>query len=507
MPTKNRSRLGLSAIAILTGAIAATGQAPLSVFWLSIPAFGGAFLMFLRAADWNRAAFVGWFVGLGYFVVSLNWIVEPFLVDIGRHGWMAPFAILFLSGGLALFWAVAFGLAKGLQGPAGSFIWPATIWCVALTFAEAFRSIVLTGFPWALIGHTLIETPLAQLAAVGGPHLLTLIVLITGSLLAGLVWGGALPRALAVLALLTSLALGWAIGERLDETPTVYAADAPVLRLIQPNAPQHLKWRRDMIPVFYRRSLELTASPADVQPDIVIWPETSVPVLLNNADPILPQITQAAGGAAVAVGMQRRSDNGPHNSLVLLEPDGSVSDIYDKHHLVPFGEYIPFMRDIAALGWQGVADTIGTGYAPGNGTRLMSFQKGGMFQPLICYEAIFPHEVGATVDRPDWLLQVTNDAWFGEFAGPQQHLAQARLRSIENRLPLVRVANTGVSAVIDPFGRVVANLPLGEAGFLDARLPSQLQASIYSRIGSWPLVSLLFLGMIVAAIRSNRLQR
>ena len=234
------------------------------------------------------------------------------------------------------------------------------------------------------------------------------------------------------------------------------AADAPIIRLVQPNAPQHLKWRADMIPVFFQRALNLSATAGAAAPDLIIWPETSLPVLLENSAPERARIAAAAGGAMTLVGAQRFQGFQPRNSLAFLDQTGAVRAVYDKHRLVPFGEYMPGGMVANALGLRGLAERLDGGYVPGAGPSLMSLGAGlGQAFPMICYEAIFARDLGRA-SRGDWIVQVTNDAWFGRFSGPYQHLALARLRAVEQRLPLLRAANTGVSAVIDARGRVTA---------------------------------------------------
>jgi apolipoprotein N-acyltransferase len=209
----------------------------------------------------------------------------------------------------------------------------------------------------------------------------------------------------------------------------------------------------------------------------------------------------------VALGIQRSDGLRGWNSLAVFAPDGTVTAVYDKHHLVPFGEYIP-LGDLASE-WFGItafAARDGNAYSAGPGPRLVDLGPGlGRVLPLICYEAVFPQDLRGVPGRPDWLLQVTNDAWFGRLTGPYQHLAQARLRSIEQGLPMVRVANTGVSAVIDARGRLRAAIPLGRAGFVDARLPGTLTAPPYARWGEVPV--LLLLAGLAVAVRAGRRPR
>ncbi len=327
-----------------------------------------------------------------------------------------------------------------------------------------------------------------QAAAWVGPFGMTLLTLT----LCGLPLAAALQRRWAVAAL--ALAAGgaiWAAGVVRLEAPTAYAPDAPVLRVVQPNAPQRLKFQPGYREEFYRHTLEATAAPPDPAlgpADIVIWPETAVHFVPAARPQEVARIAQAAGGATVILGALHgeRTPEGDRwtNALVTVLPDGTLGPRYDKHHLVPFGEYMPLWSVLRYLGLPQF--TTGSGLAPGPGPRTLRLDDVPPFSALICYEAIFPREVVAPGERPAWLVQLTNDAWFGSFAGPQQHLAQARIRAIEQGLPVVRAANTGISAVIDSQGRLIASLPLNSYGEIDAKLPAVLPPTLYSRIGDLP---------------------
>jgi apolipoprotein N-acyltransferase len=270
------------------------------------------------------------------------------------------------------------------------------------------------------------------------------------------------------------------------------APRAQTVRLVQPNAPQKLKWRRDYAPMFFDRMLRQTEAPG--APDLTVWPETSVPFLLNRAGEGLKLISEAAGGREVALGIQRTEGMHAYNSLALIGAGGKVQQVYDKHHLVPFGEYIPFgdlYFDIT--GNPDFAPSQGYGYTPGPGAEVLDLGPLGRMLPLICYEAIFPQDL-RTKTRPDWILQITDDGWFGTLSGPYQHLAQVRLRAIEQGLPILRAANTGVSAVIDAKGRILKSVPLGKQGIIDTVIPGALPATPYSRTGDWPVALVLLLG-------------
>ncbi len=470
------------------GAVIALGQAPFGLWPLSVLGMAVAVIWLGRCGGWRQAAGLGWMIGTGYFALALVWIVQPFFVDPWRHGWMAPFAILFMSAGLALFWGAGFAFARRLGGGALAV-------AGAFTLAELGRSYLFTGFPWALTGHVLVDTPLAQAASVAGAHGLGVLVL-AGALGARAAWRRQWAGAGAAVLMLGAV---WVWGvDRPAEQPDL--AGRPVLRLVQPNAPQHQKWNPDLIPVFFRRQVDFTAE-GQVRPDLVVWPETALPVLLDDAERGFQIITEAAKGVPVVLGIERLEDGALYNSAVLLRPDGTPGPVYDKHHLVPFGEYIPLGDWLHGLGLQGMAAKDGNGFAAGPGPALMDLgDRIGQALPLICYEAVFPGDVRGAPDRPALLLQLTNDAWFGTFSGPYQHLAQARLRAIETGLPLARSANTGVSAMIDPWGRITAQIALGQAGWVDAALPVALGPTPYSRTGDWPIALLAVLAALTAGL-------
>ena len=473
-------------LALVAGAVVALGQPPFHLAPLALLALGVAGWLCRTAPNAGAAGWVGFAAGTGYFTVTLHWIVEPFLVDVARHGWMAPFALLFMATGFALFWAAAFWIARRIASGGWRF---AIVFGAALAGGEVLRSLILTGFPWSLIGYIWSEGPVAQAVAFVGPFGLTLATTLVAGGLAAL--GPRLPTLVLAGAIWGAAVL--AFGAR----PSAPLADegAPLLRLVQPNAPQHLKWDPDYTQMFFERALDMTAAPGT--PDLILWPETSVPYLIQPGHPVLSLLSDAAGDVPLVVGGQRAEGSRYFNSLVAISPEGRIADIYDKHHLVPFGEYVPFGDVAARFGIRGLAQGE-YGYSPGPGQRLVDLGPLGRVLPLICYEAIFPEEVGAVAPRPDWLLQITNDAWFGTFAGPQQHLAIARMRAIEQGLPMVRVANTGISALITATGQITAELGLGETGYLDAALPPALAPTPYAKSGDWPAYALILLLLAIS---------
>lgn len=506
-----RPAWGWLLLALALGAGVALGQAPFGYWALALVALSFLFPLGQRLA----AGWVGLAAGTGYGAAAMFWIAEPFFVEPEIHGWMAPFAVAFMSLGMGAFWALGMGLGARLAGSNLAQVGPAAApaapaaplraagMAAGLFAAELARSFLFTGFPWVLFGHIWLETPVAQLAAlIGAPGLSFLTLLIA---VAPWLCPNPNRRWLADAAAGGALALCWLWGQGQLAALTPPRAPTITLRLVQPNAPQHLKWRPEYRETFFFRHLDLTAAPAapgKPAPDLILWPETAVPFLLERPGEGLAMVAEAAGGTPVALGIQRGEGLRYFNSLAVIGPGGAVGPVYDKLHLVPFGEYMPFGDALVGLGISAFAAQAGNGYSAGQpggqsggqGDGLLNLGAAGRALPLICYEAVFASDIRRTMasggSRPDWLLQITNDAWFGTVSGPFQHLAQARFRAIEFGLPLARAANTGVSAMIDARGRVVESLGMGVEGVIDAPLPPALPATFYAKAGDVPIISI-----------------
>ena len=471
-----QGRWRFAGVFALIGAVGALGHPPLA--W---PIFTFlSLVVVVTLAPWTfaprRAAWAGWAYGAGYFAVTLHWIVEPFLVDIARHGWMAPFAIVLMAGGLALFWSAAFAIAARRQS--------GLVFALAFSAAELLRAHLFTGFPWGMHVTAFVDVWLYQSAAFLGPHGLTL------ALILAIVGASSLPRfwAPGAIGALAALSLGSL------PAPEVPAPDAPVIRVVQPNARQDLKWRADMMPVFMNRQFEATE--ADPKADLVIWPEVALLAWLEEGAEFYEEAARRGGGAELLIGANSFRNGQAYNALAHIGAEGQISALYDKWHLVPFGEFMPLPGLFARIGIYGLHPHEGFGFAAGSGPDTMSVPGIGVVQPLICYESIFAHEVGRGVERPRLITVVTNDAWFGKLGGPAQHLAQSQARAIEQGVPVARSANTGISAIIDARGRIVTSLPLGLAGHVDAPLPDALPPTLYAQLGDWPFFALFALVLL-----------
>jgi apolipoprotein N-acyltransferase len=443
------------------------------------------------------AAICGWWFGFGYFLGGLWWIGAAFLVDAEAHAWLMPFAVVLLPAGLALFHAFGLAVARLLWSPGSARI---AALAAGLGGAEWLRGHILTGFPWNSFGYALADNQfMGQAASLIGVEGLTFVTILVFAAPATLTdtrrsWTP------AVLALATLAALGAYGAVRLMGAEPQFR-DGVTIRILQPAVPQDDKFR----PSEGERILGryLTLSEAATGPErtgiddvtLLVWPESAFPFLLadtpqalGSIGSFLPDDTTLVTGAVRAEGPA--DDRRYFNSIQVVDGRGAITATYDKLHLVPFGEFLPFQATLEALGITQITQLPG-GFSAGESRRPLVLPGGLLALPLICYEAIFPAESFAEGVRPDLLLSVTNDGWFGQTAGPYQHLAQARVRAIEQGLPLVRAANTGVSVVLDPYGRNVARLSLGAAGSLDAPLPQSLSKTPYASVG-WILIGSIF---------------
>ena len=455
------------------GGLGALAHPPVGLPILTIAALLALFWLRPWTLAPRAAAWAGWAFGLGHFAVTLHWLVEPFLVDIARHDWMAPFAIALMAGGRALFWGAAFW--------GGAWRRSGLVLAVAMAAAEFARAHVFTGFPWGMHVTAFVDVQLYQGASWLGPHGLTaalyLIVALSVRMWATLAMGGA---ALAVLSV----------------APVAPApqGDGPIVRVVQPNAEQHLKRVPEQAPIFLNRQLEATAALPGAE--LVIWPEVALTTWLENASGIFEEAARRGQGAAVLIGAQSYRDGKVFNALAHVDEAGQMASRYDKAHLVPFGEYMPLGELFSRMGIYGLAAGDGYGFAAGDGGVIFNVEGVGPVLPLICYESIFAHDVRRLDFRPRMIAVVTNDAWFGQLGGPAQHLQHAQARAIELGLPVARSANTGISAIIDAKGRIVASLGLGETGHVDARLPAPLPPTLYALTGDLGLLGLAIMVLL-----------
>jgi apolipoprotein N-acyltransferase len=504
--------------AVLAGVAAAAAHPPFGAL-PGLLAYG----VILRLGDdadprrpLRSAFFRGWLAGVGYFALSVWWVVEAFLVDAATYGWMAPFALLFMASGLALFWGAALWLYR-LAGPRG--LGRVLVFAGALSVLEWLRAHVLTGFPWNLPGESWRAGGLvSQAASVMGVYGLTWLTIAIGAAPALLF--DPVPRIRRGLAMaMASLALVALAGfgaYRLGAAGPDSSAGVRI-RVVQANIDQKEKWRPENLQMVFDSYVALTTSPARVRPDVVIWPEGALPAVIDDllapGSPYLARLTAALQpGQTLLLGANRveTGGGGPDryfNSLIALRREDAglrVTGVYDKHRLVPFGEFVPMGDFAGRIGLRSLVH-MPEDFTAGPPPRPLTPAGLPPVQPLICYEALFPGFTTEAAERaglrPDWIVNVSNDAWFGATSGPWQHLNLASYRAIEEGLPIVRATPTGVSAVVDAFGRSTpqSRLGLGRSGFIDSYLPARLQPTLYSRLAetmfaSMLLVSALFMG-------------
>lgn len=485
-------------IAAVAGALSALAMAPYNLWPLLAITFP-IFVWLLDGTGTGRSGLIrafasGWWFGFGYFLAGLYWIGMAFLVEADRFAWLLPIAVVSLPAGLALFTGFGAVIARLLWAPGPGRIFA---FALGLGIAEWLRGHLLTGFPWNSFGYALASVPaLAQIASWIGLWGLTFIALATFASPAALTdkreatkrpW---LPAAVAVIALVALAGFGFS---RLATVETKFAAGVR-LRIMQPNLPQDQKFQTAAKHAILDRYISISdrASAPDRQGirDVthLFWPESAFPFFLEQEADALARIADLLhGGAVLVTGAARLEEPRPpanearvYNSIRVVTSNGAISATYDKVHLVPFGEYLPFQNFLESIGLEQLTRIRG-GFSAGLRLRALSIPGLPPAAPLVCYEAIFPGDVIPEGPRPAWMLNVSNDAWFGLTPGPHQHFLQARLRTIEEGLPLVRATNNGISAVVDPLGRIVAMLPLGQDGALDARLPLPIAPTFYAR--------------------------
>jgi apolipoprotein N-acyltransferase len=510
-------------IALMAGALSALSMAPFNAWPVLFVTFPVVVWLIDGAAagKWRgvpAAAISGYWFGLGYFVPGLYWTGNAFLVDAPTFAWLMPFAVLGLPAYLALFTAFGFALARLIWTRDASRLLALAI---ALTISEWLRGQLLSGFPWNAFGYALSEPlALAQTASLIGLWGMTFLTVAIFASPAVLIDGSSRGRKpwiapAAALALLVAMGIYGAV--RLSLQPTVMTGVK--LRIMQPNLQQDVKFNYGAKAEVMQRYLTLSDRASGPQStgvrdaQILIWPESAFPFFLTREADAMAQIAEFLPKGTVLVTGSVRAPDGPpgarvtraYNSIYTIDHDGSVLSVYDKLHLVPFGEYLPFQDWMEKLGFVQLTKVHG-GYIPGTRRHALEIPQAPPALPLICYEAIFPGIVAAGEDRPGWIINLTNDGWFGNSTGPYQHLQQARLRAIEEGLPLVRAANTGISAVIDPYGRIVARLGLGVDGVLDASLPAARPPTIYARIGDIPIAITIAVALLLV-IRRRMVRR
>ena len=485
-------------LAVAFGAIAALGLPPFDLWPLAFLGFS-LFLVLLdgvKLANWRSGFGSGWLFGLGYFVVAFHWIGFAFLVEAATYLWMMPFMLGILAGGMAFYWGLAAWATKRWGGGGLPLV---LFFAGAMGIAEWLRGHLFTGFPWAAPGQMVDGMGgTAQLASLIGMPALTVLVVVW----AGLPYAFLRRQRLAAILLAATLPLGWGWGG----LRLAGAADQVVpgisFRIVQPNIPQQEKWREDNARVIFDTLMRLSTEPTDARPEGIggvthlVWPESAVPFLIDESPGARAELQPMLGGrTALITGALRLNRKGAaepevFNSIIIFDGEALPVGRYDKWRLVPGGEFLPLEWLLEPLGFRKVVTTPGS-FTAGSGPRTLALPGGLSAALLVCYEMIFPDRLVDPANRPQLIVNVTNDGWFGRSTGPYQHLAQVRLRAIEQGLPVIRAANTGISAVLDSFGRYLQRLPLMEPGVIDSPLPAAISPTPYARLGDWLLLMLL----------------
>ena len=495
-------------VAAVLGATCSLGLPPYDQWWVLFVAVPIALHGLSRLSGerpW-RIILAGWSFGFGYFIASLHWIANAFYVDAANDLWMMPFALGGLSAFLALFWALATWMAAMLARR-GHPLWFGVP--VAFAAVEWLRGHVFTGFPWAVFGQMVDGMWGAeQAAAYIGMTGLTFVVWLWTASVYGIWIERKTARTICVGLLLTfpaTLLFGqW----RLATHPTEYVPNI-MLRLVQPNISQNEKWREGNARKIFDELLGLTAAPPSTGRPVthIIWPESSVPFLIDESNEGKAELARVLlPGQTLLAGAVRRSaprdDADYFTSILIFDNNANVLNHYDKWHLVPGGEFLPMAWLLEPLGLRKLVN-LPESFKAGAGPSTLPVPGAGNAGFSICYEAIFPDAVASPTLRPDWLLNVTNDGWFGNSSGPWQHLAQMRLRSIESGAPTARAANTGISAIIDAYGRETFLSQSETIGAFDVMLPKAAQMTIYRRRSDLLLFCLLALGIVLGEVNKR----
>ncbi len=508
--------------AFLAGALAVLAQAPYDFFavgfvsfpvlvWLLDGATGDASDGWLKRL---RPAFAtGWWFGFGYFLAGLWWIGEALLVEADSFAWALPFAVIGIPFALAFFYGLAAMVAR--------LFWSSDIGRIAaLAFgfglAEWLRGFLFTGFPWNAIGYAAMPVPLLmQSVSVVGMNGMNVLAVFVFSLPALLAARRHVRSGIALLVVLVGAHV--AFGYFQLTSPTDMAAKSLAVRIVQPNVDLAEKWDASVRDRIFSDLMELSAKapePGQDKPRLILWPETSVPFLFTQRPEALTELgTMLGDGQTLVAGIVREegataseADNRYYNSVVAINDRGEIADAVDKVHLVPFGEYLPFSGLLRRLGIeQLVAGPMN--FEAGTERHPIKLPGGINAVPFICYEVIFPDLVAVDVASADVIVNLTNDAWFGDTPGPYQHFRQAQVRAVENGLPLLRAANNGISAVVDSRGRILDALAINVRGAIDVTVPVGRQSVVSAgqrRINGYALMLLMLIAAGLFNVRQKR---
>lgn len=500
----------VAALSFFLGLLLATTFAPLHLVFLLPICFSGLLILLNRAETKVQAFFVGWWFGWGQFVAGLYWIGVAFTIDAEAHAALIPLPTLGLPAFLALFTGLATLLTFKSTAPG---LWRVLAFAGFWTLTEYVRGLIFTGFPWNLAGYSWGNVlPMIQWASFIGIYGLTLLTVLVSSIPSVLTNQTLTVRQKNAAILIDCVMIALMVFIGYMRIPNEALAEKPdsLIRIVQPNIPQKDKWKAEKKFHHVRKLVDLSKQQAEVTPQHLIWPETAIPFFLTTDENLkfyLQKIIPKDG--FLITGAPRKSTEVRQywNSVQILDSQGQISGVYDKKHLVPYGEYMPMRQFMVSTGLTTLIpalDQMSDFSIPNEqSSKTLTVPGIGSARVLICYEVAFPWEVQSEQDF-DWILNATNDAWFGDTTGPYQHFLITRVRAIEQGMSVVRAANTGMSAIIDGYGRVLKKLPLNETGIIDASIPVAIDGETFYQNTGEILPLLLILLCIVPGLMWGR---
>lgn len=497
-------------LALLLGVLLAFALPPFNQIWALFVSFSMVMFLCCQTNSLKKLAAQGYFFGFGFFSVGFYWIGNALLVDPVKTGWLYPIT-LFLNGAFfGLFTIAPFMMSKLGKNTVAKIILFAATWCLV---TEWFRGFFLTGFPWNPISSAVSFSPaMLQTLTIWGTYGLSLVLIILAAWPVFWILNPSKKTAFIAVLSLVTMDLLWEYGLYvLVNRPHVQDGNSIMVRLVQPSIPQSLKWDRDVAEQNLQKYIELSKGSDNHYIDFTVWGETASPFDLTYDSAHVAKIRKAIPkNGYLVTGFLRReigataAEDALYNSLAVINRKGLVLDTYDKSHLVPFGEYIP-LRQYLPNWLQPIANSVGQF---GNGMQYQTINIEGYpeFAPLICYEIIFSGQVIRKENKPKWMIVLTNDGWYGNSAGPYQHLAAAQMRAVEEGISIVRSANSGISAVITPYGMIKSRLELGKEGFLDVVVkPDTARETIFGKYGNTiPVFMSLSLILLVLLFSARR---
>jgi apolipoprotein N-acyltransferase len=483
--------------ALIGGALSALVFPPVYLWQVFMPVLLGMWCLCNKLASYKQTAALGYFYGFGFFAAGFYWVGNALLIDIATFGWLYPIALAAAGAFFGLFMILPFVMWRFSGGIIGKVAGFAAAWVLM----EWLRSFLLTGFPWNMLGTAWAFHPVfIQTAALWGTYGLSFIMLIWCGTLYGDICGGSNKYGAAFI-LIPVLLLGFGAW-RIHNYPQI---DSDItVRLVQPSIPQQMKWNRESLEDNFYQYVNMSAESGLDKVDFVIWGETAMPFSLDYDNVYRQEILQAVPprGYLITGALRQgdaQDDYNYFNSLFVLNKKGDIEGFYDKHHLVPFGEYIPLRRFLPK--WVRPVTNAVADFGVGKQYKNIKLEKIPAFGALICYEIIFPDEVINRANPPQWLVVLTNDGWYGNSAGPYQHLVAAQMRAVEEGIAIVRSANSGISAVISPIGKILKDIPLNKKGVVDVKLPYHSKIStFYGSIGSKTINALMLLILCILII-------